>query len=55
MVVREPSDYNSIEFANNDRKPRGNKMKSRAAVAWEAGQPLSIEEVDVKGPKESEV
>jgi S-(hydroxymethyl)glutathione dehydrogenase/alcohol dehydrogenase len=31
------------------------RMKSRAAVAWEAGKPLSIEEVDVQGPKEGEV
>jgi S-(hydroxymethyl)glutathione dehydrogenase/alcohol dehydrogenase len=30
-------------------------MKSRAAVAWEAGQPLSIEEVDLAGPTEGEV
>ena len=30
-------------------------MKSRAAVAWEAGKPLEIEEVDVQGPKEGEV
>ena len=30
-------------------------MKSRAAVAWEAGKPLTIEEVDVAGPKEGEV
>jgi S-(hydroxymethyl)glutathione dehydrogenase/alcohol dehydrogenase len=30
-------------------------MKSRAAVAWEAGQPLQIEEVDVDAPKEGEV
>jgi len=30
-------------------------MKSRAAVAWEAGKPLSIEEVDLDGPKEGEV
>lgn len=30
-------------------------MKSRAAVAWEAGKPLSIEEIDVEGPKEGEV
>lgn len=30
-------------------------MKSRAAVAWEAGKPLQIEEVDVEGPKEGEV
>ncbi|MEE9570536.1 MAG: S-(hydroxymethyl)glutathione dehydrogenase/class III alcohol dehydrogenase [Gammaproteobacteria bacterium] len=30
-------------------------MKAKAAVAWEAGQPLAIEEVDVAGPKEGEV
>ncbi|MET0332342.1 MAG: S-(hydroxymethyl)glutathione dehydrogenase/class III alcohol dehydrogenase, partial [Dyella sp.] len=30
-------------------------MKSRAAVAWEAGKPLSIEQVDVEGPKAGEV
>jgi len=30
-------------------------MKSRAAVAWGAGQPLAIEEVDVAAPKAGEV
>ncbi|MGA0587826.1 S-(hydroxymethyl)glutathione dehydrogenase/class III alcohol dehydrogenase [Dyella sp. KRB-257] len=30
-------------------------MKSRAAVAWEAGKPLSIEQVDVQGPQKGEV
>ena len=30
-------------------------MKTRAAVAWEAGQPLSIEEIDVQGPNAGEV
>ncbi len=30
-------------------------MKTRAAVAWEAGQPLTIEEVDLEGPKAGEV
>ena len=30
-------------------------MKTRAAVAWEAGQPLSIEEIDIDGPKAGEV
>jgi S-(hydroxymethyl)glutathione dehydrogenase/alcohol dehydrogenase len=29
-------------------------MKSRAAVAWEAGKPLSIEQVDVAGPNAGE-
>ena len=30
-------------------------MKTRAAVAWAAGQPLTIEEVDLEGPKAGEV
>jgi len=30
-------------------------MKVRAAVAWEAGKPLSIEEVNLEGPKAGEV
>lgn len=30
-------------------------MKTRAAVAWKAGQPLSIEQVDLEGPKSEEV
>ena len=30
-------------------------MKSKAAVAWEAGKPFEIETVEVEGPKEGEV
>jgi S-(hydroxymethyl)glutathione dehydrogenase/alcohol dehydrogenase len=30
-------------------------MKSRAAVAWEAGKPLEIELIDVEGPRAGEV
>ena len=30
-------------------------MKAKAAVAWEAGKPLVIEEIDVAGPKAGEV
>lgn len=30
-------------------------MKVKAAVAWEPKKPLAIEEIDVEGPKESEV
>jgi len=30
-------------------------MKSKAAVAWEPGKPLSIETVEVDPPKEGEV
>ena len=30
-------------------------MKTRAAVAWKAGAPLSIETVDLEGPKAGEV
>jgi S-(hydroxymethyl)glutathione dehydrogenase / alcohol dehydrogenase len=37
------------------RKEEPTIMKSRAAVAWEANRPLTIEEVDVQGPKAGEV
>ncbi len=30
-------------------------MKTRAAVAWKAGDPLTIEEIDLEGPKKGEV
>jgi S-(hydroxymethyl)glutathione dehydrogenase/alcohol dehydrogenase len=30
-------------------------MKTRAAVAWEAGKPLEIEEIEIDSPKEGEV
>ena len=30
-------------------------MKTRAAVAWEAGKPLSVEEIDLEGPRAGEV
>jgi S-(hydroxymethyl)glutathione dehydrogenase / alcohol dehydrogenase len=33
----------------------GGTMKARAAVAWESGAPLTIEEVEVDGPKSGEV
>ena len=30
-------------------------MKTRAAIAWKAGAPLTIEEVDLAGPRAGEV
>ena len=30
-------------------------MRTRAAVAWEAGKPLSIETIDLEGPRAGEV
>ena len=30
-------------------------MKTRAAIAWKAGAPLTIEDVDLQGPKAGEV
>jgi S-(hydroxymethyl)glutathione dehydrogenase/alcohol dehydrogenase len=32
-----------------------NDMKTKAAIAWKAGQPLTIEEVELEGPKAGEV
>jgi S-(hydroxymethyl)glutathione dehydrogenase/alcohol dehydrogenase len=34
---------------------RKSAMKTKAAVAWEAGKPLEIEEIDLAGPKAGEV
>ena len=30
-------------------------MKTKAAVAWRAGAPLTIEEIDLEGPQQGEV
>ena len=30
-------------------------MKTKAAVAWKSGSPLTIEDVDLQGPKAGEV
>ena len=32
-----------------------NLMKTRAAVAWEAGKPLEVMEIDLEGPRVGEV
>jgi S-(hydroxymethyl)glutathione dehydrogenase/alcohol dehydrogenase len=42
-----------ITNANNGRSEKS--MKTRAAVAWEAGKPLEIEEIELEGPKAGEV
>jgi S-(hydroxymethyl)glutathione dehydrogenase/alcohol dehydrogenase len=40
----------------NENNGRSEKtMKSRAAVAWEAGKPLEIEEIELDGPQAGEV
>ena len=46
---------------NQKKKPGSRKrsrkdlMKTRAAVAWKAGEPLTIETIDIEGPKAGEV
>src|SRR3954454_19223733 len=46
--VPEPS---SLRASTGRREP----MKTRAAVAWEAAKPLSIETIELEGPKAGEV
>ena len=42
--------------ANKTNNPRERTIvKTRAAVAWEAGKPLEIETIELDGPKEGEV
>src|ERR1041385_108393 len=43
-------------MAGHDSKETGDaSMKTRAAVAWKAGEPLTIETIDIEGPKAGEV
>ena len=42
-------------YLETKNENRGNNMRARAAVAWEANRPLSIEEVDISGPQDGEV
>jgi S-(hydroxymethyl)glutathione dehydrogenase/alcohol dehydrogenase len=40
---------------HRQRRYDGVHMKTQAAIAWKAGAPLSVEEVDLEGPKAGEV
>jgi S-(hydroxymethyl)glutathione dehydrogenase / alcohol dehydrogenase len=53
--VNQSQSISVLDFHSNLNQIEGIQMKSRAAVAWEAGKPLTIEEVDVAGPKAGEV
>jgi len=44
--------FTGIRDSNNKDE---DEMKTRAAVAWEAGKPLEIEEIDIDPPKAGEV
>jgi S-(hydroxymethyl)glutathione dehydrogenase/alcohol dehydrogenase len=51
-----PGRFVRIFSGSSDRNTEDdNDMKTRAAVAWEAGKPLEIEEIDIAGPGEGEV
>ena len=43
------------ECPGSSRARRRTDMKTRAAVAWKAGEPLTIETIDIEGPKAGEV
>lgn len=51
LLLRQQVFYNDLFI----RTHRESHMKSRAAVAFEAGKPLEIVEVDLEGPKAGEV
>ncbi|RZK79776.1 MAG: hypothetical protein EOO66_30020, partial [Methylobacterium sp.] len=45
----------SIAAVRDHHSFKDNAMKTRAAVAWEAKKPLTIETIDIEGPKAGEV
>src|SRR3984893_6324691 len=40
---------------HDNKRFSGDTMKTKAAIAWKAGAPLTIEEVDLEGPRAGEV
>jgi S-(hydroxymethyl)glutathione dehydrogenase/alcohol dehydrogenase len=47
--MRSTTDFHGVHSSKR------NIMKTKAAVAWQAGKPLTIEEVELGGPREGEV
>ena len=55
-MMNKHSNRENMPFTVNAETFReSRKMKTRAAVAWEAGKPLEIEMLDLEGPKSGEV
>ena len=53
-AARPPGPTSHAPFPTTTRS-RSERMKTRAAVAWKAGAPLTIETVDLEGPRAGEV
>lgn len=55
MMNKHSNRENMPFIVNIETFGESRKMKTRAAVAWEAGKPLEIEMLDLEGPKAGEV
>src|SRR5690606_22719067 len=52
---RKPRTRTTTELQSATTEEKDSPMKTRSAVAFAAGKPLEICEVDLEGPKEGEV
>jgi S-(hydroxymethyl)glutathione dehydrogenase / alcohol dehydrogenase len=56
QAVSETARFETVRVvAAGARTTSGGQMQTRAAVAWKAGEPLTIETIDIEGPKAGEV
>src|SRR4051794_26285108 len=59
QAVSETARFETVRVVRPARSERReasrDKMQTRAAVAWKAGEPLTIETIDMEGPKAGEV
>ena len=55
QAVSETARFETVRVVRPVRGLSGGKMQTRAAVAWKAGEPLTIETIDIEGPKAGEV
>ena len=47
--------HDAVTTRRHVRHDKETSMKTRAAVAWKAGEPLTIETIELEGPKAGEV
>jgi len=55
QAVFETARFETVRVVRPARSTSGGPMQTRAAIAWKAGEPLTIETIDIGGPKAGEV
>src|ERR1043166_8119681 len=55
QAVFETARFETVRVVRPARSTSGGPMQTRADIAWKAGEPLTIETIEIGGPKAGEV